>query len=1159
MVCNSQRKTSENNIQAARLKVCSINICGMSDRSQLTLDKFCFDNSIDILAVQESNTTNPSNYELKNMEFISDKNNSMNKGAMLYVNAEKLSITDLPSISKLSSNIDSAWGLVSGKGMRMIIGSVYVKLNHNNGIKELMKMLEAAKKMTKQLKAKGLFCTGDFNARHKLWGDHLDNDYGKQLVDNLNFQDFSILCSDTPTFLSANGSSNIDFVITSVDSEHLFSHVYTAPDVELFSGAPTRGHVPVLTSISPPGFTDSKPLPKKKIDISSMDWHGWTNAIEENLPKEQSHFNLLSVQDKWSKIDTIIHNATKEFAKQKLSSVHSKPYWTEELTQASLKLRDASKAYSKRNTPSNKTILDSAKDYFENIRKEECKKFILNRTHRLNAAQSTRFWKEFKRMFAKRVNRKVEPLVSSANSTILTDPEEIEQELFQSFFEGAHLEKKGQDFDDSFFKTVNDIYENIMQSLSASKSNAKTNDLNGLSSSISLSEMTSFIDSYNSSGKGFDNHHFHPTMLKHLGPIARNSLLNLFNTCLQTGVWVWDLADVIFLKKEGKKDFTKSGSYRPISITSYIGKVFEKIIAARLEEFFTSIGISDKFQEGFTKRRNTIRYLNRLDGDIRDKLSKKYTVICLFIDFEKAFDSVWKKGLMKKLHDVGIRGNLWVLIDSFLFSKKVKLMFNDYTGIVRACREYGLPQGSALSPILFRFYLSDFVMEVELEYEDDISLFKFADDGTLRIIAKTTSKCLEKLQSACHLVSNWSNKWRMVVNCEPSKTELICFGTIENNDDLLPPSIMLGRNAIRFVEKTKVLGLTMDKKLKYIEHGKEINRKIVGRWAMICKYSNRNWGFKQKVIVKLVEVIIASCIQYAGIVWINNSSKKTIDHIWYKMLKSATGAVFNVKLEVAEAILGVIPIFVSNRVNSIKHILKMNIYEDCNNYHDPLKEFICHHIKCTKYSPTITKVKEVYQFLFWKSQSKPTDFTSCDLEILKKMDLQSFSKLSSSCCKYTHTQIKTYSELLWQHTINSQFQSEGFNDPPKVSSSKLKIPISTNRKLETLALSLFYPNNLLNEFLFKYDPARFDSPLCRCGSQEQNAEHLLLYCPLIKYSKRKKMQEMISSKIDLEVQSANNRVTYPLLISWSKDEHFLKLCVEIVENAMNFLKIEIVL
>ena len=84
-------------------------------------------------------------------------------------------------------------------------------------------------------------------------------------------------------------------------------------------------------------------------------------------------------------------------------------------------------------------------------------------------------------------------------------------------------------------------------------------------------------------------------------------------------------------------------------------------------------------QEGFTTNKNTARYLNRLDWLIKWGKHKK-TVIGLFIDFEKAFDSVWKKGLMVKLFNKGTQGNFLKLIISFLTSQTVNLKVNSHTG-----------------------------------------------------------------------------------------------------------------------------------------------------------------------------------------------------------------------------------------------------------------------------------------------------------------------------------------------------------------------------------------------------------------------------------------------------------------------------------------------
>ena len=223
---------------------------------------------------------------------------------------------------------------------------------------------------------------------------------------------------------------------------------------------------------------------------------------------------------------------------------------------------------------------------------------------------------------------------------------------------------------------------------------------------------------------------------------------------------------------------------------------------------------------------------------------------------------------MTKLYDAGVTGKIWTLTNDFLFCRKVRLIFNNYTGIVRACREFGLPQGSALSPVLFKFYVHDFANNSAKR--SDVSLYKFADDGNLKVTSDTTLNCLQIVQYVCNDVYLWSTKWHMVINCDVSKTEIICFGTAEKDESLLPDSMALGNNSIKFVEKTKVMGLVMDKGLSYVDHGK-INNKILYRWVSICKYSNRNWGFRQHVIVRLLEVIMGTCVCYAGIIWFNTS------------------------------------------------------------------------------------------------------------------------------------------------------------------------------------------------------------------------------------------------------------------------------------------------
>ena len=434
----------------------------------------------------------------------------------------------------------------------------------------------------------------------------------------------------------------------------------------------------------------------------------------------------------------------------------------------------------------------------------------------------------------------------------------------------------------------------------------------------------------------------------------------------------------------------------------------------------------------------------------------------------------------------------------------------------------------------------------------DISVFKFADDGTIRIKAPNTHECLKILNSVCIDITKWTSMWRMVINCDPSKTELICFGTAENDKLLIPADFPLGNKRIKFVEKTKALGLILDKDLSYIEHGKYVNRKALHKWVTICKYTNRNWGFKQHVIVRLLEVLLGTCICYAGIVWMNTKSLAEVKSTWYKVLKSATGAVFNIKLETAEILLGVPPLETQNRINSIKHILKMNILPPMK---DPLKDLICHQLSSTSYCRATGKMKDAFQFLKWKMEYFDSDFTEDERSIIENSQFENFGQLSVKACSYTKGIIRKFIELLWQSKSNSIYQLDGYQEAPKVYLAKLAAPSNLSRKIETLTMSLFYPNNLLAPFLYRYDSTRFTSPLCPCGRGEQTASHILLHC---KYTGPKIHSE--ASKFLNENQfhpPSAIAVQTPLLLSWSRIPGFLQLCIDAVEKIQHLLVTEI--
>ena len=121
---------------------------------------------------------------------------------------------------------------------------------------------------------------------------------------------------------------------------------------------------------------------------------------------------------------------------------------------------------------------------------------------------------------------------------------------------------------------------------------------------------------------------------------------------------------------------------------------------------------------------------------------------------------MWKRGLIVKLYRAGVEGKMLAILNSFLMNRMVQLNVNGIVGVLRKCLEIGLPQGSALSPILFKFFLHDLCSEL---VQRNIKLYKFADDGTLKASGETTQIGLGTLMAIMHSLQKWCACWRMLI------------------------------------------------------------------------------------------------------------------------------------------------------------------------------------------------------------------------------------------------------------------------------------------------------------------------------------------------------------------------------------------------------------
>ena len=146
-----------------------------------------------------------------------------------------------------------------------------------------------------------------------------------------------------------------------------------------------------------------------------------------------------------------------------------------------------------------------------------------------------------------------------------------------------------------------------------------------------------------------------------------------------------------------------------------------------------------------------------------------------------------------------------------------------------------------------------------------------------------------------------------------------------------------------------------------------------------------------------------------------------------------------------------------------------------------------------------------------------------------------------------------YTEKVWQERVNNQFSIDGFVSAPIVSMTKLKIP-TNDRSMETLFMSLFYDNNLMNGFLSRTLGLSFCSPHCSCNLWKvEDTQHVLLECLHVKPWKRRIMSNY------LEGVSQNIPDFHIILTNCSRDSTFVKLAMDIIDDCHGYLRKEIVL
>ena len=342
-------------------------------------------------------------------------------------------------------------------------------------------------------------------------------------------------------------------------------------------------------------------------------------------------------------------------------------------------------------------------------------------------------------------------------------------------------------------------------------------------------------------------------LLKEAAPAICPSLTKLFNLSLANKQFplAWKQANVSPLYKKGPENLCNN--YRPVSLLSCTGKVFEKIVFKNVFNFFRDNTVISAHQSGFIPGDSTINQLLLLYHELCLAVDQQKEVRIIFLDISKAFDKVWHPGLLHKLRKAGIAGDLLAWFSDYLHNRSQRVVINGQSSSWgKICA--GVPQGSVLGPLMFLIYINDIVNIVRSNIK------MFADDTSLYLTIDNPVTAARTLNMDLSDIDQWSKDWLVTFNALKTDSMLI---SRKNNPPNHPPILFQG-HTLQDVAQHKHLGVTLRSDLRWTDHILDISNKST---KLINIMKSLKFTLDRKTLETIYTSFIRPILEYGSQVW----------------------------------------------------------------------------------------------------------------------------------------------------------------------------------------------------------------------------------------------------------------------------------------------------
>ena len=750
---------------------------------------------------------------------------------------------------KLSTDLQAVAVSVSLE-KEITVCSLYIPPNFSLHSQHLNSLLE-------QLPSPYLL-VGDFNGHNMLWGCSKNNVRGEIIENFIEANDLCLMNDKSHTYLHpATGTfSSLDLSLC---------HPSLILDFDWYVCDDQHGsdHFPVVIEGINPSTEDHNP----KWKLNKANWEQFHLLCEQDLSMDNFNNSSDLVTDFTSSLMKI---SDKCIPKTSTNPKKSNPWYNNDCKNAVRQRKQALSKFCKYPTGANlknvKIQRAKARRTIKLAKRNTWKSYVSKLNHK---TPIKKVWNMIRKISGKSKAPSYTHL-NTCRETKATSKEDIANTLGETFLKNS----SSQNYSEKF--------KHIKMQQEKNNINFKSLNNEEYNNPFNLLELIDAIQKSNDTATWPDEVHYQ--MLKHLPNNALSTILHIFNDIWATGVFPesWRLATIIPIPKPGK-DHEEPSNYRPIALTSCLCKTLERMINKRLVWYLESNDLISPIQSGFRSGRSTNDHLIRLETFIRDAFVNREHVVSVFFDLEKAYDTTWRYGILKDLHNLGLRGRLPVFIRSFLEDRTMQVRVGSTLSDFYD-QEQGVPQGSILSTSLFNIKINNIVKC--LDSKTDGSLY--VDDFGICYRSKNMRTIERKLQQCINRIEDWatSNGFKF----SKSKTQCVHFCKLRkvHND----PVLYLYGSPIPVVEESKFLGVIFDRKLSFIPHIRYLKAKCLRALNLLKVLSHTSWGADRFTLLHLYRSLVRSKLDYGSIVY--GSARKSylqiLDTVHHQGLRLALGA-----------------------------------------------------------------------------------------------------------------------------------------------------------------------------------------------------------------------------------------------------------------------------